>query len=773
MTALSKKYSLAFSLMLIFILSGCQTSGGLSSLGNSISSTASETANSVSGSVSSGLSSLNPFTKRERDFIQHIENSNFSEANNLLNSDKVYFQEYFKENDKAPLFSLSNHLFDTKYKNKIKGAKDNLKNCNPKSLSSWDVANDNLKNASIIIRQANNEVAIRMAGNKEEIIKNLRVTSDECKNLFTDNINEILTSYPSQIIDKKIKLNNYPVNIQDYRLKSSQSIQRAILEKLTKYETSSSLRRRVEMLETKWVSENSKSKIDNKYLLLLKNEFLKDGVTTFEEAVLYEKNKGGIFGKGQYEGPLLKIGYIDLDQKVNPNTSIPFEVDLDIDIEIPVKSISGNLNKNNLKKFDMIIFKIISDGEVDKDFKDKSTPNSKYKSGTRQVPNPAYPAAYSAYQSAVQRQTQIEADTSLTDSCRGTAQCLAAGFAQGMARGAAADNTKRASTKLGNTPQTLAEPVFQSYQYRTVEVNAQKIANIKYGLIDTKNKNIKSNIYKFKKNNKFALVYGVHQNDPNKRRIENRFSKEDEILDWESENISMKMSKLISSDLLREDLTFTETEEIQSYFSALSNINQNVAKKAARKISNSSVIADSRFDSVVLIKTGSGLGTGFYVKPDVILTAYHVVEGHSLVQLNKFDKTSGTGTVVDHDIRLDLALVRTNIKGPILEIFSGPLPLGESVEAIGHPQGLEFTITRGVISALRLQESVYTEGAAQVEFVQSDTPISPGNSGGPLFMGNKVIGVADFGNVKEFSQNLNFSVSYNEINAYLAKNGIY
>ena len=71
-----------------------------------------------------------------------------------------------------------------------------------------------------------------------------------------------------------------------------------------------------------------------------------------------------------------------------------------------------------------------------------------------------------------------------------------------------------------------------------------------------------------------------------------------------------------------------------------------------------------------------------------------------------------------------------------------------------------------------MQESIYTEGSQKVEFVQSDTPISPGNSGGPLFLDDVVIGVADFGNVKEFSQNLNFSVSFNEVRQYLAKNNI-
>ena len=121
---------------------------------------------------------------------------------------------------------------------------------------------------------------------------------------------------------------------------------------------------------------------------------------------------------------------------------------------------------------------------------------------------------------------------------------------------------------------------------------------------------------------------------------------------------------------------------------------------------------------------------------------------------------------------MDLALIKADEVGVPLDIFSGNIRLGSTVEAIGHPQGLSFTITRGIVSSLRRQASIYTKGSAKVEFVQSDTPVSPGNSGGPLFLGNKVIGVVDFGNVEKYSQNLNFSVSFNEVRNFLRRNKV-
>jgi len=168
-----------------------------------------------------------------------------------------------------------------------------------------------------------------------------------------------------------------------------------------------------------------------------------------------------------------------------------------------------------------------------------------------------------------------------------------------------------------------------------------------------------------------------------------------------------------------------------------------------------------------MVQNPGSVGAGFYVTPDLVLTAYHVVKDSALVQMTFYDGTKTFGKVVEHDIRLDLALVRAQTAGKPLKIHTGPLRLGETVEAIGHPKGYEFTITRGVISAVRRQRSANIGSDTLVEFVQTDTPISPGNSGGPLLMRDSVIGVNDWIRVDKGSQNLNFSVSWNEIKSFL------
>ena len=101
----------------------------------------------------------------------------------------------------------------------------------------------------------------------------------------------------------------------------------------------------------------------------------------------------------------------------------------------------------------------------------------------------------------------------------------------------------------------------------------------------------------------------------------------------------------------------------------------------------------------------------------------------------------------------DLALIRINgVKGNALPIKNKNEIIGENVIAIGTPEGLEFTVTRGIVSAVR----------EQGKLIQTDAAINPGNSGGPLLNENgEVIGVNTFGQTS--SQGLNFAVSIVDI----------
>ena len=170
---------------------------------------------------------------------------------------------------------------------------------------------------------------------------------------------------------------------------------------------------------------------------------------------------------------------------------------------------------------------------------------------------------------------------------------------------------------------------------------------------------------------------------------------------------------------------------------------------------------------VVVNNPKGSLGTGFFVAPDLVLTNYHVIEGAQFIEMKMYNGLETFGKVVKTDVRLDLALIKVQTRGTPVNFFQGNiLELGATVEAIGHPKGLTFTVTRGIVSAVRQRPSVYGVGGKDVLFVQTDAAINPGNSGGPLFLGDKFIGVNNNKLVAE-SEGLGFSIHYSEISAFL------
>ncbi len=294
-----------------------------------------------------------------------------------------------------------------------------------------------------------------------------------------------------------------------------------------------------------------------------------------------------------------------------------------------------------------------------------------------------------------------------------------------------------------------------------------------------------SSYFDVKDHEKFNISYNVNENDPDKTSILRTAQTEESVTSWEKRPVKIKISDLFSPKNLTavKPVPFISTEAFlkplaaRKYASAApvySKDNSPITKVKgsdlrSNRSDSSTTLADERFDSVVIVKNSNSIGTGFYVTPDLVLTAYHVVDKANLVEMTFYDGTKTYGKVIDHDVRLDLALIKSQTTGKPVKIFSGPIRLGETVEAIGHPKGYEFTITRGVVSAVRKQSGATLKNSALVEFVQTDTPISPGNSGGPLFLRDAVVGVNDWVRVDKASQNLNFSVSFNEIRNYLER----
>ena len=135
------------------------------------------------------------------------------------------------------------------------------------------------------------------------------------------------------------------------------------------------------------------------------------------------------------------------------------------------------------------------------------------------------------------------------------------------------------------------------------------------------------------------------------------------------------------------------------------------------------------------------LGSGFVISQDgYILTNNHVIENADEIIVRFSDRGEYTAKLIGSDKQSDLALLKVDAKNliPVKTGHSKNLKPGQWVFAIGSPFGFEYSVTKGIVSALN--RSLPTDN--YVPFIQTDVPINPGNSGGPLLnMDGEVIGI--------------------------------
>ncbi len=170
---------------------------------------------------------------------------------------------------------------------------------------------------------------------------------------------------------------------------------------------------------------------------------------------------------------------------------------------------------------------------------------------------------------------------------------------------------------------------------------------------------------------------------------------------------------------------------------------------------NTQSILDTYQESIIQIETPFASGSGFYLdKHELIITNSHVVTGLKKVVISSKEIKRCEATVVYDDPKYDLAFIKTTrlqIKTP-LKLSETEVRDGDKVVAIGHPYGLNYTATEGIVSkAARLH--------GELEYIQIDAAINPGNSGGPVLNENgEVIGVNTF--IIQNSNNLGFALPF-------------
>lgn len=179
---------------------------------------------------------------------------------------------------------------------------------------------------------------------------------------------------------------------------------------------------------------------------------------------------------------------------------------------------------------------------------------------------------------------------------------------------------------------------------------------------------------------------------------------------------------------------------------------------------------DAVIDSVVSIHVGNGSlqgsqGSGFvYDDRGHVVTNRHVVAGREEVEIRFSRGDWRVGRVVGTDVYTDLAVVE--VEGGVPG-YAAALPVadqdprrGERVAALGNPLGLDGSISHGIVSGVNRSMSTANNFAIP-DMVQTDAPVNPGNSGGPLVtMNGEVVGV----NRATQGDNIGFAVSADLVN---------
>ncbi|MBL8376552.1 MAG: trypsin-like peptidase domain-containing protein [Burkholderiales bacterium] len=399
---------------------------------------------------------------------------------------------------------------------------------------------------------------------------------------------------------------------------------------------------------------------------------------------------------------------------------------------------------------------------------EKQEVSSKFESGSRQVPNPAYEQARINYVSAEADFTRQKIQNASTP----TYGVLGA-VAKALSEGAAAVVRNRAAEALAATPSMLTEPVYTSYNLTVSKVDSIRETQIEIFLVDRATQKYTRFVQPIQETKRYDLAYNIHEKDADGHRGSSRYANEEDMAKFEQAPHVIPVSALFataeaptatvvakeyaSEAVLIRDIDSTEAGTITVALQSPAG----GAPSAGGPVKD-----DPRMNSVVVVKSPKGaLGAGFFVGPDLVITNAHVMDGEKFAEIKMYGGKDAFGKLLKADVSMDLALIRVSEKGAPIRFVDEQVTVGSTVEAIGHPRGLEFSLTRGIVSGVRKRAVL---GGKDVVLIQTDAAISPGNSGGPLYLGERVLGINTLKFTGRGAEGLGFAVHAAEIQRFIA-----
>lgn len=524
-----------------------------------------------------------------------------------------------------------------------------------------------------------------------------------------------------------------------------------------------------------WIDESLKAGLAHTYFKKIIGDVENPDFPTVMRAVAATKENG--FAVSEIEG--VKVAAIEVTSRTlleHGQIEFPIAIEKDLPFILERAELDEALSSPVAKSADAIILIDVAAARNNRKIVKTESIESEFQSGTKTVPNPAHNMAQNEVNNAqlAMQRAAINSASINAQYCYGMG-CLGKAISQlaaAAAEAGAQDDLNSAMNKLQSTPMQLTTPVYSQYSFNKLNLDAVKEATVNFYVIDrNQNRYMKSNFDAIESKS-FTVTYNISSNDRYKSRHLSNVDKEDDVVAFENAAITVKLSDLLTEYVRLEEKSQPLPELAVIRAEVLADKNKVLATYAKNQYDVVPDRNDARFDSVVAVyNPGGGMGTGFFVRDDLVLTNYHVIEGSQFIEMKLFSGQETFGKVIGSDPRLDLALIKSQARGkPVTFYGSNSLPQGSTVDIIGHPDGLEFSISRGVVSSLRELPSSRVPGGKNVRFIQTDAAINPGNSGGPMFLGNQVVGVNTFKLAATELEGLSFAVHYSEVLTFLKEN---
>lgn len=481
------------------------------------------------------------------------------------------------------------------------------------------------------------------------------------------------------------------------------------------------------------------------------------------------------YGLKPSKGNSLKVAFVEVTSRTllkEGAIDFPAAVDTDLPVEAVKANLDDAMSGRSASDADYLIVFDVALATVRRRVTGIQHVPSRVQVGVRTEPNPERANLQNQLTQAQLELNNANMNAAVANSeyCYGLG-CLGKAIGQ-MAHAAvqskAKDKVASVMQNLAQTPMTIDIPLYQDYKYDVAKIRGKKTMTVHYYVIDKRKKQYFKSTFDVVEDEVFEVAYKVEDKDPEREKVISAHRTEQDVVEWEKQASTVKLSSLVDHYLAHKSAakplpsaTALRQDMLKDKNVALTHYKEQTFEGSTQN--------DPRFDSVVVVFNPQGwMGSGFFVRPDVVMTNYHVVGEQNFVEMRMYDKQETFGKVIARDAGLDLALVKVQSRGKPVPFYNkNKLDLGSTVEVIGHPRGLEFSITRGVVSAVRRGGTPVMTGGKGVLQIQIDAATSPGNSGGPVFLKDHVVGVVSWGRVDQGSENLNFIIHYSEAKAFI------